>query len=272
MSDKSYSDSEASDSTDLTQEAEVSERVKLVPVSLVQKRLRISSNSKIAESTTFAAQKLRTKKPFEDSANGSLDGKNLFGNARDRSDVRHLFDKRENAKHRKYSDSGYHSLNGDTTESEYSSTDSGGDSEHDTDDTSRAALQDAHAEDGGDEDDDEDTSVDGDDDETSRKLATVTSKETQNKAVTHFWPLRPDGIEMTAQEYMDWKIRGFKFECEPAAYRWDDGEAPVDREEPKGVKGIGLDVVNLLLGLDLPSSCMNFEKEGYDFENPFAMR
>lgn len=283
MSDNSYSDcgasdfgasdSGASDSTNMTHEAKPKERVKLIPKSVKQRDVRHlvkPGHEKLMISDLHQFQEPRvptTIKP--DNTNDSSDGKNLFGNRYKSPNVKNLFSKHNNRKHRKDLNAGYHSLDGDTTASDYSSADSEGDSEHNTDDTSHTTPQDVHEDKDTGEDEYGDMSVDGDDDGTQRTLARRLSNMNQNRAITHFWPLRPNGTEMTAREYIDWKNRGAKFECEPAAYRWYDGEAPVDREKHEEMQITPSEQADRLPGLDLPSSIMNFEDAGYDFENPF---
>ncbi|TID26336.1 hypothetical protein E2P81_ATG00811 [Venturia nashicola] len=276
MSDKSYSDSEASDSTDITHEAKSNEVIKLVPVGLEKREIHMAGNRTIARSKNIASQLLRKKKPCGNSSNTSLDGKNLLGNSYDSSNVKPLFGKRKNSKYRLHdyengidSNAGYRSSAGDTTESEHFSGGSDGGSKHNTDDTSCTTLDNGLEDKGSGEYDSTDISENGDDDGILRNLAIGMSSENQNRTITHFWPLCPDGTEMTAQEYMDWKNRGFKFEYEPAAYRWDDGGEAVDREVLEKVETTGLDVVDRAFALELPSSCMNLENEGYDFESPF---
>lgn len=274
MSDKSYSDSGASDSTDTAHEAKANERVKLIPVSVKHRGFRNPKNLESIKPTASGSQMVSkprpstTSKPCEDSSNASSEGQNLFDNPYESSNVKNLFGKRDKRKRRRYNltsvkdpDAGYRSLAGDTTESEYSSGDSDGESEHSGDKTSCTSLQDGHGEKRTRENDSEYMSVDGNDE--------GASAEKQNRVITHFWPLRADWTEMKAQEYIDCKTSGVKFEYEPAAYRWDDGEAPIDREELKEAQITTLERVDRLPGLDLPSSVMNFENEGYDFENPF---
>lgn len=226
MSHESYHDSGASDLSDTAREAKANERVKLVPVSVMQRGSRIANNSGSAKLGPFFSsqwvddsQSSATRKPGEGSSNGSSDAKKLSGNGNTDSDARNLFGKSNVRKRRR-------------------------------EDSVNAMDSDA------DEGNREDMPLDSDDDGIPRDPG------------THYWPLREDGTEMKAEEYFDLKRRGFKFDYEPAAYRWDDEEAPNDREvlEEPHIADDG-EQADLSRGT-LPSSVMNFEDEGYDFEHP----
>lgn len=244
MSDKSYTDSGASDSTDMAQQANANKRVKLIPLGVKQRGLRTSRNPGSAKSEAISSQKVKGVRTSRTESSGNLSGNGS-------PDVKSLFGESDNRKHRRGGaangmgpNAGDHDPSGDTTESDHSDDDSDEDSELDSD-----IL------------DDRDEKEPGD-------PATATPAENQNRAITHFWPLRADGTEMTAKEYFHLKRHGFNFDYEPAAYRWDDGEAPSNREVLE-VRTANYGQQADRFPMTLPSSVMNFENESYDFENPF---